>query len=119
MRREADDGFELSPADFSEVLDFVHQNTLSMRYFNGAGNLTDVQLRTDLEKVARVKRLAEETGVSKIRNDITRGFTMGDKMALYDSAAMVTGNLSHTSRRKLSGIYCVRWRLGKRALTRW
>ena len=37
-----------------------------MRYFDGIGNLTDVQIRTGLEKVARVKRVAEKMNVNKI-----------------------------------------------------
>ena len=75
-------------------MDLVHQDALSMRYFDDVGNLTDAQIRTGLEKVARVKRVAEETNVSKIRNDLRRELTMGDKVALCDDVAMVTGNLS-------------------------
>ena len=66
---------------------------MSMRYFDGVRNLTDAQIRTGLEKVARVKRVAGETNVSKIRNDLRRELTMGDKLALCDNVAMVTGNL--------------------------
>ena len=44
VRREAGDGFERRPAELSEVVDLVHQDSLSMRYFNGVGNLTDVQI---------------------------------------------------------------------------
>ena len=94
VRREAGDGFERRPAELSEVVDLVHQDALSMRYFNGVGNLTDAQIRTGLENVARVKRVAGETNVSKIRSDLRREFTMGDKLALCDNVAMVTGNLS-------------------------
>ena len=54
VRREAGDGFQRRPDELSEVVDFVHQNAFFMRYFDGTGNLTDVQIRTDLEKVARV-----------------------------------------------------------------
>ena len=36
------------------------------------GNLTDVQIRTGVDKVARVKRVAEEINVHKIRNDLRR-----------------------------------------------
>ena len=94
VRREAGDGFERCPAELSELVDLVHQDALSMRYFDGVGNLTDTQIRTGLEKVARVKRVAGETTVSKIRNDLRRELTMGDKLALCDYVAMVTGNLS-------------------------
>ena len=75
-------------------MDLVHQDALSMRYFDGVGNLTDAQVRTGLEKVARVKRVAGETNISKIRNDLRQELTMGDKLALCDNVAMVTGNLS-------------------------
>ena len=70
MRREAGDGFERRPAELSEVVELIHQDSLSMRYFDGSENLTDVQIRTGLEKVARVKRVAKEINVQKIRNDV-------------------------------------------------
>ncbi|CAN0442656.1 unnamed protein product, partial [Ascophyllum nodosum] len=60
VRREAGDGFMRRPAELSELVDLVHQDALSMRYFDGVGNLTDAQVRTGLEKVARVKRVAGE-----------------------------------------------------------
>ena len=41
-----------------------------------------------------MKRVAEEMNVSKIRNDLRRELTMGEKLALCDNVAMVTGNLS-------------------------
>ena len=94
VRREAGDGSERRPAELSEVVDLVHQDILSMRYFDDVGNLTDAQIRTGLETVARVKRVAGETNVSKIRNELRRELTMGDKLALCDKDAMVTGNLS-------------------------
>ena len=100
VRREAGDGFESRPAELSEVVDLVHQNALSMRYFDGVENLTDAQIRTGLEKVARVKRVAGETNVSKSRNDLRRELTMGDKLALCDNFAMVTGNLSRYPQEK-------------------
>ena len=78
VRREAGDGFERRPAELSEVVDLVHQDALSMRYFDGIGNLTDVQIRTGLEKAARVKRVANEMDVNKIHNDLRRELTMGD-----------------------------------------
>ena len=65
-----------------------------MRYFDGIGNLTDAQVRSGLEKVDRVKRVAEEMNANKIRNDLRRELTMGDKLLLCDNVAMVTGNLS-------------------------
>ena len=65
-----------------------------MRYFDGTGNLTYVQIRTGLEKVARVKRVIEEMNVHKIRNDLRRELTRVDKLPLCDNVAMVTGNLS-------------------------
>ena len=94
VRREAGDGFMRRPAELSELVDLVHQDALSMRYFDGVGNLTDAQVRTGLEKVARVKRVAGETNISKIRNDLRQELTMEDKLALCDNIAMVTGNLS-------------------------
>ena len=95
VRREAGDGFLRRPAELSELVDLVHQDALSMRYFDGVGNLTDAQVRTGLEKVARVKRVAGKTNISKIRNDLRQELTMGDKLApLCDNVAMVTGNLS-------------------------
>lgn len=94
VRREAGDGFQRPPAELSEIVDLVHQHASSMLYFDGAGNLTDVQIGTGLEKFARVKRLAEEMGVSEIHNDLRREFTIGDKLSLRDNAAMVTGNVS-------------------------
>ena len=94
VRREAGDGFMRRPAELSELVDLVHQDALSMRYFDGVGNLTDAQVRTGLEKVARVKRVAGETNISKIRNDLRHELTMEDKLALCDNVAMVTGNLS-------------------------
>ena len=94
VKREAGDGFERHPAELSEVVDLIHQDALSMRYFDGVGNLTDAHTRTGPEKVARVKRVAGETNVSKIRNDLRRELTMGDKLTLCDNVAMVTGNLS-------------------------
>ena len=94
VRREAGDGFERRPAELSEVVDLIHQDALSMRYFDGVGNLTDAQIRTGLAKVVRVKRVAGETNVSKVRNDLRRELTMGDKLALSGHVAMVTGNLS-------------------------
>ena len=50
-------------------------------------------MRTGLEQVSRVKRIAEETNVSKILNDLRRELTMGEKLALCDNVAIVTGNL--------------------------
>ena len=94
LRREAVDGFERRPVELSEVVDWVHQDALSMRYFDDIGNLTNVQIRTGLEKVARVKRVAGEMNVSKIRNDLRRELTMGNKLSLCDNVAMVTGILS-------------------------
>ena len=94
MRREAGDGFERRPAELSEVMDLVHHNVLSMRYFDGIGNLTGVQVHTGLEKVVSVKRVAEAMNVQKLRNDLRRELTMGDKQSLCDNVAMVTGNLS-------------------------
>ena len=41
-----------------------------------------------------MKRVAGETNISKIRNDLRHELTMGDKLALCDNVAMVTGNLS-------------------------
>ena len=92
--REAGDGFQRRPAELSEVVDFVHQDALSMQYVDGTGNLTGVQIRIGLEKVARMKRLAEEMDVHKIRNDLRRELTMGDKLSLCDKVAVATGNLS-------------------------
>ena len=92
--REAGDGFQRRPAELSEVVDLVHQDALSMRYFDGTGNLTDVQIRIGLEKVARMKRVAEEMDVHKIRNDLRRELTMGDKLSLCDKVTVATGNLS-------------------------
>ena len=94
MRREADDCFERRPAELWEVVALVHQDTFYMRYFDDIGNMTDVQIRTGLEKVARVKRVAEEMNAIKIRNDLRWQLTMGDKLSLCDNFAMVTGNLS-------------------------
>ena len=94
IRRGAGDGFERRPAELSEVVDLVHQDALPTRYFDGTGNLTDVQIRIGLEKVARVKRVAEEMNIHKIRNDPGRELTMGDKLSLCDNVEMVTGNLS-------------------------
>ena len=96
VRQEAGDGFERRPAELSELVDLVHQDALSMRYFDGVGNLADAQIRTGLEKVSRVKRVAGETNVSKIRNDLRRELTMREKLALCDNVAMVTGNLSRS-----------------------
>ena len=100
VRREAGDGFEPRPAKLSEVVDSIHQEALSMRSFDGVGNLTDAQIRTGLEKVARVKRVAGETNVSKIRNDLRRELTVGDKLAQCDNVAMLTGNLSRYLQKK-------------------
>ena len=41
-----------------------------------------------------MKRVAEETNVSKIRNDLRRELMMGEKLALCDNGAVVAGNLS-------------------------
>ena len=76
------------------VVDLIYQDALSMQYVDGIGNLTDVQIRTGLEKVARVKRVAEEMDIYKICNDLRRELTMGDKLSLCDGVTMVTGNLS-------------------------
>ena len=57
-------------------------------------NLTDVQIRTGLEKVACVKQVAEDINVHKIRNDLRREWTMDDKLSLCDNVAMVNRNLS-------------------------
>ena len=100
VRHEAGDGFERRPAELSEVVDLVHQDALSMRYLDGNGNLADAQKRTGLEKVARVKRIAVETNVSKIRNDLRRELTVGDKLALCDNVAMLTGNPSRCLQEK-------------------
>ena len=35
VRREAGDRFEPRPAELSEVVDLVHQDALSVRYFDG------------------------------------------------------------------------------------
>ena len=100
VRREVGDGFERRPAELSEVMDLVHHNVLSMRYFDGIGNLTDVQIRTGLEKVATVKRVAEAMNVKKRRNDLRRELTMGDKQSLCDNVAMMTGNLNQYLQQK-------------------
>ena len=81
-------------------MDLVYQDALSMRYFDDVGYLTDAQVRTGLEKAARVKRIAGETNISKIRNDLRQELTMGDKLALCDNVAMVTGNLSRYLQKK-------------------
>ena len=99
VRREAGDDFMRGPAELSELVDLVHQDAL-MRYFDGVGNLTDAQIRTGLEKVARVKRVAGEADVSEIRNDLRQELTMGDKLALCDNVAMVTGNLRRYLQKK-------------------
>ena len=108
MRCEARDGFEQRPAELSEVVGLVHQDALSMRYFDGIGNLTDVQIRTGLEKVARVKRVAGAINAKKIRNELRRVLTMGDKLLLCDNLAMVTGNLSryHLQEKSLKDELC-------------
>ena len=41
-----------------------------------------------------MKRVAEKMNVHKIRNDLRRELTMGNKLSLCDSVAMVTGNLN-------------------------
>ena len=41
-----------------------------------------------------MKRVAEETNAYKIRSDLRRELTMGNKLSLCDNVAMVTGNLS-------------------------
>ena len=46
VRREAGDGFERLLADLLEIVDMFYQDALSMQYFDGTGNLTDVQNRT-------------------------------------------------------------------------
>ena len=57
-------------------------------------------MRTGLEQVSRVKRIAEETNVSKILNDLRRELTMGEKLALCDNVAIVTGNLGRCLQKK-------------------
>ena len=47
-----------------------------------------------------MKRVAGETNVSKIRNDLRRELTMEDKLALFDNVVMVTGNLSRYQQEK-------------------
>ena len=49
-------------------------------YFDGARNLTDVQIRTSMENVSRVKRVDEEMNVYKFRNDLRWDLTMDDKL---------------------------------------
>ena len=41
-----------------------------------------------------MKRVAEEITVDKIRNDLRRELTMGDKLSLCDNVAMVSEDLS-------------------------
>ena len=110
VRREAGNDFKRRPAELSELVDLVHQDALSMRYFDGVGNLTDAQIHTGLETVARVKRVAGETNVSKIRKDLRRELTMGDRLALCDNVAMVTGNLSRYLQEKKYQGRAVSWR---------
>ena len=75
-------------------MDLVHQDALFMRYADDTGDLTNIQVRTCLDKVARMKRVAEEMNVHKIRNDLRRKLTIGDKLPLCDdNVAMMTGNL--------------------------
>ena len=119
VRREARGGFERRPAELSEVVDLVHQDALSMRYFHGIGNLADAQMRTGLEKVARVKRVAVETIVSKICNDLRRELTMGDKLALSDDVAMLTGNPSQYLQKKNLKDELSWGGHGRKALARW
>ena len=64
----------------------LRAHTVSMRYFDGIENLTDVQIRTGREKV---KRVAEEININKVCNDLRRELTMADKLSLCDNAAMV------------------------------
>ena len=109
VRREAGDDFERRPAELSEVVDLVHRDALSMRYFDGIGNLTDVQIRTGLEKVALVKRIVDAVNVDKIRNDRRRELTMGDKLPLCDNVAMVAGNLSRYLQEKNLKDEAVSW----------
>ena len=120
VRREASNGFERSPAELSEVVDLIHQDALSMRYADGIGNLTDVQTRTGLEKVACAKRVVEEMHVNEIRNDLRRELTMGDKLSLCDNVAiMVTGNLSRYLQEKNVMDELCPGGLGRKALARW
>ena len=106
VRREARDSFERRSAELSEVVDLVHQDALSMRYFDGTGSLTDVRIRTGLEKVARVKRVTEEMNVYKIHNGLRREL-MGDKLPLCDNVAMVTGNPNrYLQQKNLKGDLC-------------
>ena len=103
----------------SEVVDWVHQDALSMRYFDDIGNLTDTQIRTGLEKVARVKPVAGEMNVNKIRNDLRRELTVSDKLLLCDNVAMVTGNLSrYLQEQNLKDEQCPggAWKKGARKL---
>ena len=107
VRCEAGDGFERRPAEVSEFVDTVHKDALSMQYFDGTGNLTDVQICTDQEKVSRVKRVPEEMNVRKLRNDLRRELTMGDKLSLCDNIAMVTGKLSrYLEEKNVKGELC-------------
>ena len=119
VRREAGDDFERRPAELSEVVNLAHQDALSMYYFHGTGNLTDVQIRICLENVARIKRVTEVMNIHKIRNDLRRELTMGDKLTLCDKVAMVARNLSQCLQEKISRMRCVLGGLGRRALARW
>ena len=47
-----------------------------------------------MEKIPRVKRVAKEMNVHKIRNNLRRDMTIGDKLPLCDNLAMMTENLS-------------------------
>ena len=47
-----------------------------------------------------MKRVAEEMNANKIRNDLRRELTMGDKLSLCYNVTMVTGNLSRYLQKK-------------------
>ena len=54
-----------------------------------------------------MKRIAEEMIVHRIRNDLRRELTMGDKLSLCDNVAMETGNLSrHLQEKSLKDELC-------------
>ena len=58
-RREAGHIFGIRSAELSCIVDLVHQDALSMSSFDCVKNLTDVQVCISLDKVVRVKRVAE------------------------------------------------------------
>lgn len=80
--------------------------------------LIDVQIRTDLDKVAYLRGVGEERNVRNVRQDLRRAFMIGQKLLLCSTVVVLPRNLNRYLQESspMDGPYIRGGRLGKRVL---